>query len=361
MKDNELFEFIDVADMLNELGIRNVRDTHNGEVQFSCPFPGHSHLDSRPSASMTTVERPNKDGGYYPKTSYNCFTCGMRGTAITFLAEYEGVSPITAKRWLRERFAKDVVLSRGNLVDQINDILNVPETKGRTPLRLLSESEVEDRGVDWIAAYMEWIQTKNSPEPFNYMFDRGFEPETLLDFQVGYDEISGRFSIPIRDADGNLVGFKGRAWWPEAQAKYLALGGDEYNFETYSVSRVLFGLEKAKQFMPTDPLIVREGELNVMAIHQAGHYNCVGISGCNLSETQIGLIKAYSDKAIIWFDKYSDSGKAARKLNSYMPVLICEETDKDPADLMREGRTQEIRRIISDAKSSIQMSILGVC
>src|SRR5215212_3058360 len=125
MTDRELFEHIDVEEMLNELGLRNVRNTYSGGVEFSCPFPGHSGMDSNPSASMATEENeiPDKPGEFYPKTSFYCFTCGMKGSAVTFLAEYEGISPIQAKRFLIERFAPGEVegIPKGSLLDAVNN------------------------------------------------------------------------------------------------------------------------------------------------------------------------------------------------------------------------------------------------
>jgi len=359
MTDKELFEFIDVEEMLTELGLRNVRDKNNGEIEYSCPFEGHSHLDTNPSASMTTVERHNPNGGVYPKTSFYCFGCGKSGTAISFLAEFEGVSPITAKRWLRERFADEYENEPSDLVAKIEDIFNIPERKQAQPLKIIPESEVEERALDWIAVYMEWIQTHNSPYPFNYMFDRGFEPEYLEHFDIGFDDKSKRFSIPIRDEWGQLVGFKGRAWWDDAKPKYLSLGGEGYNFDTLEHSRVLFALDKAKQHIESrsEGLIVREGELNAMAMHQKGWPNTVGVSGCNLSQTQVDIIKRHTDRVCLYFDRYSDGLKAADKLIGHLRVSICQDSPKDPAD----SETIEISNVLLNRVGGIEATIMGLC
>lgn len=358
MTDRELFEFIDVEEMLDELGLRNVRQNPNGEVEFSCPFAGHSSMDSSPSASMTTEERNHPEGGTYPKTSWNCFGCGMKGTAISFLAEFEGISPIKAKRFLRERFAPtwSDTPDENTLLDQINEMfrLDSPVHRLAKPIPVLDERELEAMYVDWIEVFTEWEQTQNSPEPYCYMLDRGFEPETLMDFQIGFDfGRSKRFSIPVRNEHGELVGFKGRAWWEDAKPRYKAIGGEEYNFDTLEFSRVLFNLHNAREHKH---LIVREGELNAMKMHEWGWANTVGISGKNLSQTQINLIKKYAESVTFYFDEMDDSMKAAHKLEMAMPTTVMW-TENDPLDSDRS----EIENAYETKTSSLILGIRSLC
>ena len=350
MTDRELYEEIDVVEFLTELGIRKVRDTGGGEVEFSCPFPGHSGLDKNPSATMSTVERPIPDepNRTYPKTSFYCFTCNMKGTAITFLSEYEQVSPIVAKRLIRERFAPDYVEDDSKFLEQIKKNLEVKEQKAMSANDpILDESVLEKFYLNWPAVYDEWMQTDGEWE--GYFFNRGFEPETLMDFEIGYDDISERFTIPIRDPDGNLLGFKARAWWPDARPKYKALGDKKddnrgYGFETYKMSHPLFALHIAKEVVdPYRPLIVREGELNVMMLHQQGFTNAVGISGNMISHKQKLLIKKYSDSAIFWFDDWSDTLRAASLFDESMPISLVKETERDPADSTKEENGMALR------------------
>lgn len=358
MTDRELFEHINVEEMLIELGVRNVRSNPNGEVEFSCPFAGHSSMDSSPSASMTVEERDHPNGGTYPKTSWNCFGCGMKGTAISFLAEFEGISPIKAKRFLRERFAPtwSDTPDEHTLVDQINAMFrNDPSERRPTrPVPVLEETELDPMYVDWIEVFAEWDQTHNSPEPYCYMLDRGFEPETLMDFEVGFDfGRSKRFSIPVRNEHGELVGFKGRAWWEDASPRYKALGGEDYNFETLEFSRVLFALNIARNH---NHLIVREGELNAMKMHEWGWTNTVGISGKNLSETQIYLIKKYADSVTFYFDEMEDSMRAAEKVEMALATTVMW-TENDPVDSSRS----EVEHAYEVKTNSLILGIRQLC
>lgn len=357
MTDRELYELIDVEDMLREMGIRNVRDTGSGEVEFSCPFPGHNHLDSRPSASMSKEERevPDRPGETYPKTSFYCFTCGARGAAISFLADYENTDPIKAKRWLKERFAPAFVESGGSVEEKVRAALEPKKPAPARHIQILPESTLDQFWLNWPEVWMEWEQTKDENWALAYFFNRGFEPETLMDFDVGYDEISSRFTIPARNADGELLGFKARAWWHDAFPKYKVLGGGAYDFGTYEVSRCLWGLHIAKNNRQTKgKMILREGELNAMKLHEVGLTNSVGISGKKLSGFQKELIKAHATSLTVWMDDLKDSIEIATKLQYYMPVFVVPETDKDPAD----STEQEIREAVTSAESVLALQIV---
>ena len=106
------------------------------------------------------------------------------------------------------------------------------------------------------------------------MLDRGFTPGDLDDWGIGYDHDSQRITIPVCDADGNLVGFKGRAWRKKAHPKYLVLGDKEgrrerYGFPTFDKSRVVFGLDRAADSV-TQKLVLVEGEIDVMSLWVMG-------------------------------------------------------------------------------------------
>jgi DNA primase len=351
MRDRELLDLIDVEEFLTELGVQRVRPTGSGEIQFSCPFPGHIKFDTHPSASMSTEERPvpDKPDEFYPRTSFYCFTCGARGTAINFLAEYEGVSIVTAKRFIRERFGNEVSLDEdASIVAEVDAILNPAPRESNRALIVPGEDEIERRKVDWQYAYDLYEQQTELPAPFCYLFDRGFGAETLMHFEVGFDDISSRLSIPVRDEKGVLVGFKGRSWWEGGHPKYLVLGGEKYGFDPYEVSRVLFILEWVIQREHTD-IIVREGELNAMMMHQMGFTNTVGLSGKRLSQHQVSLLKSSAESATMYFDDEADAIKAAELLDEYMPVKVVPSSERDPADSTKE----EVEELLESSVSSL--------
>lgn len=331
-------ELIEVPDFLRRLGIRNVKEDGQ-EVHYSCPFPGHTNGDKNPSASMqqgTTIA--------------HCFGCGWSGNAVSFIAELEGVSPLKATQWLREEYGDGFKTPDLGVLEEINTILKTYGT-GATQyvemgIPILDEEEIEKRSIDWNTCHLGKFRFDR------YLLTRGFLPETLLEYQVGWDEISQRFSIPVRDEIGNLIGFKGRAL-PGVEPRYLVLGGPEYGFEPYETARVVFGLDKAikygQSWFHTNCLVVCEGELNSISYHQKVGMNSVGISGKFLSQHQAKLITKHCKCAILYFDEVEDAINAARKLEPYISVKVVTEHDKDIAD----STVKEIFTHLSEAMPSV--------
>lgn len=322
---------IDVEDYLHELGLTNIVRKGN-EYWFSCPLSGHMGVDSTPSASMEI-----------DTTRMYCFGCGFSGNAVSFLAEYEGVSPLKARKWLRERFNMTFFEPKDTFSGEIDLKFERQEKrklkKGAVPHHstLLDEREVEKRSVDWYRIFDLWQGKIEEAYPLAYMLDRGFHPNTLTEWAIGWDMISQRISIPIRDEFGNLIGFKARAVDDNPQ-RYKVLGGPEYGFETYGVSKALFGIDRAKEY---DTLIIREGELNAIAIWEAGYKNVVG-SGKILSDFQLDLIKKYAQKVILWFDDFRDNIGATQQLEMNMPVKVCKPYDRDPSDMFKDEIVEAI-------------------
>lgn len=99
-KRPEWLDDVDARDMLEELGVEKIFDAGIDELNYSCPFDGHDHGDSRPSAYMNTGTL-NKN----MNTLFKCHGCGRGGNAISFVSEFQNVTRGRASQWLRERFA----------------------------------------------------------------------------------------------------------------------------------------------------------------------------------------------------------------------------------------------------------------
>jgi DNA primase len=352
---------VDTEEFLEGLRIRNLSRSDYENWKFSCPFPGHSNADETASAYMRD-----------DNTAFFCHGCKRHGNAVTFLAEYEGVSFMEARRWIREQwggvFREPEDGARAEWDRRFSE-----EEIAEAPRQTYLEESVLDRfDVDWIDAFCEWSQTGSSEGPLGYMFQRGFEPETLLDWQIGYDPGGERFTIPVRDEDGRLVGFKGRAWDPGRKPKYLALGdkpgrGTRFGFPTFEKSLVVFGLHAAHS--ERGRLIVVEGELNCIAMHQKGWRNVVAIAGSSLSDTQARLIRAHCDEAVIFFDTDAagraaawgwrdDKGRyhpgAVDAFEPHMRTLVVPDHEGDPAEMEKA----EIEARLADSYSSVSARMM---
>jgi DNA primase len=310
------YQKIDVENFLQELGMRNVvRDGR--EIRFSCPFEGHKHGDANPSASMRQGD-----------TVFHCFGCGRNFNALTFLAEYEQFSPLKAARYIREWLGDDFKEPEGSISDEIETLLSKKQEKKLVRNQPLDMKELDKRRVHWHKRFIEE----------DYLLSRNFHWDTLDEWNIGWDNISRRYTIPYFDLGGELIGFKGRALDSEIgpdQARYKVIGGSEYGFDTFDVSMCLFGIDKINDWVDSftwPHLIVCEGELNVLALWQMQIGPAVGISGKHLSDAQVYLLKKIGRPPILFFDDVKDAEKAAEKLVKDLPTSIVPEHKLDPAD-----------------------------
>lgn len=349
---------IDVENFLEALEVENLERATVDEFIFSCPFPGHNHGDSSPSAYMNTGE-VDED-----KTSlWYCHGCKRKGNAVTFLAEHENISKMKAQRWLREQYDSSFREPKeGTFSAEWDAHFEKLEMKRK----IITNEPLEEYLLDQY--YINWdFQAYGHSEyvldKVYYMFDRGFNSDTLNDWQIGWSQRDERITIPIRDNDGSLVGFKGRAIDAERVPKYKLLGDlptrqPKYGYPMYDPGKIVFGLYRA---MSTD-LILVEGELNVVAMHQLGYTNTVGLGGSNLTDHQIKLIKWHADSVILFFDSdragNSVAANAIEALEPFMPVRIVDSHEGDPADVLC-GKIDitVLQELLDSTHSSFQLSL----
>lgn len=356
-RDNDLgwLSKIKVEDFLETLGVRNITQARADELKYSCPFSGHNHGDENPSAYMNTGDtEPDR------ATMFLCHGCGRKGNAISFLAEHQNITKYEAAVWLRREYASDYRSPKGGSI-------SAEFEQRREKLEEKKKATVEPEFIDrkWLTEFhVPWQHVQDDPRAA-YLLERGFSPDILESWQIGYDAHSKRWAIPIRDHLGHLVGFKGRNE-TDRKPKYLALGGRGYGFSTYEKSHYVFGLDRAKRYEGQTAIIV-EGELNVIALDQLGFHNAIGISGSSMSDKQAKLIRDHFDKAWIFLD-WDAAGHAATwgwtsgdgtehrgivdLLEPHIRLYIVGEHEGDPADMMRLGKGNDVERLLDEAKIS---------
>lgn len=327
---------VDVKDFLQSLDIRNITDGGE-EIQFSCPFgEGHIGGDSTPSAYMNARS-----------TAFLCHSCHAKGNAVHFLAKLEGITPLLAARYIRERYQKDFIDPGSSFLKELDDLWrteNVDEYE---------EIEIPD------------TMQELSGDPLDYMLDRGFTKECLDDWNIRYDPISSRIAIPIRTQEGKLVGWKGRGYREDQIPRYLGLGYKEsegpsnnprYSFRTREKSRYVFGAERIS-YGEGIPTIVVEGELNAVSLSQKGFSNPIAINGSDISRHQEAIILSSCESLILFFDSdkagYECTSRAIDLFEPHMSVKIVPEHEKDPADLTAE----QCAILIKEAKSTFDLWI----
>lgn len=341
-------QLVDVEDMLISLNLSNVKRNGN-EVQFSCPFPQHPFGDVHPSASMNVNT-----------TLFHCFSCHESGDAVQFLAKLEGVSPVLAVRWLRERY--EVPEDGGSAHALLERRLGQKKREEKPP----EVQELPDRvpgviEIDWQKVRKDADMSCDSP--WSYIFHRGFTVDTLEDFGWAYDSVTDRLVFRIRDEHGRVIGMKGRAWKPYVPNKYIAIGDTprtmgRRGFMPFQSGRVLFNLDLASKSSSREFVLV-EGELNAMMLRQnalpfrGDEPPVVGLSGSRLSDHQALLLRKHAESVVLFFDS-DDAGldgmqKADMLLEPYMPVRIVPLHEGDVCSMV----PSESLKLVIDARSRI--------
>jgi hypothetical protein len=340
---------VDVEDLLAQLDAANVHDVGRDEVGFSCFWvAGHAHGDQNPSAHV------NRD-----TLLWRCKSCRRAGNLLELVkvARPEGVeSHPQALSWLREHFGEVVRKPRGGSLTADLEA-RLAKARYRPPERRLP-NEAETIGPQGIFA-LDW---RSDHQAALYMRGRGFAPEVLEDWGVGYDGWTRRVAIPVRDADGLLVGFKGRIVDNSHPAKYMLLGDTEdrqpryglgYGFDMHDARVVLFGLDRAKG---SKRVALVEGELNVVACHAAG-VPAVAPGTTYVTAEQLWLLRAYFDELVNFYDS-DDAGQDAvwgradpvsgnwypgqvETVARYFRLFVVDDHEGDPASM---GPT-EVRRL----------------
>ena len=330
---------IDVEHFLETLEVRNLEWATDDELRFSCPFPSHAGLDEKPSCYM------NSD-----TTAFFCHGCKQRGNAIGFTEVILGITPLEAIRLLRDRYQPGAINpDERDMVSEIQNILETDEEVAVQPV--IEESVLEDMAVDWEQVDFARRRDQYVPEPLLYMLERGLDYQTLADWEFGYDEISNRPIFPVRDQDGILIGFKGRAWQPNQFPKYFVLGDkvgkpSKYGFPCYHTSQVVFGAYKVTG--EEDFLVVCEGELNAIAVRMKTGHAAVAINGSHFSDFHAEVIKNKTNRAILFLDSdpagesatwgWKDSNGQHHKgvvdnLKDFIEVRVCPDHEGDPASM----------------------------
>ncbi len=282
----------------------------------NCPF----HQEKTPSFMI-----------HPEKQFWHCFGCGKGGDAFTFLQEMEGLDFPEALKILADRagvkldtFASEVNKSQKNRILEINAkaayffhhfLLEMPAAHGARDY--LQRRELKPETI------AEW-QVGFIPEQWDlltqYLLKKGNSIDDLLASGLTikkegggyYDRFRGRVMFPLWDTHGNIVGFTGRVLVETEKS-----GGKYVNTPqtlVFDKSRILYGLNKGKtEIKNKDFTVLVEGQMDVIACHQAGMKNVAASSGTALTFEQIKLLKRYSNNIAIAFDADAAGQNAAKR------------------------------------------------
>ncbi len=317
MADTQLIkEKIDLAQLVQEYVPLKKAGIY---YKAPCPF----HREKTPSF-MVNAE----------KQIWKCFGCGKGGDIFSFVQEMEGLDFVEALKLLAERAGVKIDSYRSEIdKSQKNRILEINQKAAYFFHHVLLEMSasagareyLENRGLK--KETIEQWQVGFIPDQWDlltqYFLKKGVGIDDLMAAgltikkdaaragQGFYDRFRGRIMFPIWNVHGNVVGFTGRVLVETEHS-----GGKYVNTPqtlVYDKSRVLYGLNNAKtEIKAQDLAVIVEGQMDVVACHQAGMKNVVASSGTALTLEQIKLLKRYSPNVAMAFDA-DKAGVAAAK------------------------------------------------
>lgn len=313
-----------------------------------CPF----HNEKTPSFTVSPT-----------KQVWHCFGCGKGGDLFSFIMEIESLSFPEALRLLAPKAGVVLIRETGPLASQRNRVLDVLDQATRFYHNiLLNESTGESaraylskRGVK-LDTIKEW-EIGYAPQSWDdviiFLKNKKFSDEDI--FLAGlsvrkaetgrtYNRFRGRILFPLREVNGNVVGFTGRIL-PEfenedRQGKYV----NSPQSIVYDKSKLVFGLDKAKQAIREfDLAILVEGQMDCITAHEAGFKNVIASSGTALTEDQVRLLQRYTNKIALAYDMDSAGRLAAERASDHtlaaeMETLIISLPEgKDPDECIRRN------------------------
>ncbi|MEA2100097.1 MAG: DNA primase [Campylobacterota bacterium] len=322
-------------------------------VNYKAPCPFHDEK------SPSFVVSPQKQ-------IYHCFGCGAGGDSVKFVMEYEKLNYPEALEKLADSYNFTLGYTdnkhnkpRSQVMDKLNEYYQNLLTSKQTALsyikeRGIYESSVEKFGIGYAPESLSTINYIKSQ-----MFTMGEAVEMGV---VGFDggrnfaRFIERITFPIHSANGSLVGFGGRTITGH-QAKYV--NSPETPF--FNKSRLLYAYHHAKQALyKKSEIIITEGYLDVIMLHQAGFDNAVATLGTALTNEHLPLLRKGDPRVVMAYDG-DKAGKAAAlkaakllSASGFNGGVVIFGGGLDPADMVKDGRVEELASMFRDPKPFIE-------
>lgn len=283
-----------------------------------CPF----HNEKSPSFSVS----PSKQ-------MYYCFGCGEGGNVITFIMKYENYNFAEALEMLAERagvtlpkaeYSKEARAQadlRSGILEANKEAAKyyfhmLKTEHGANAYHYLRGRELSD---ETIIKFGLGYSDKVSNDLYRYMKDKGYKDEVLketglftYDERGVYDKFFNRVMFPIMDVNNRVIAFGGRVMG-DGKPKYL----NSPETRVFDKSRNLYGLNVARTSRK-NYLLICEGYMDVIALHQAGFNNAVAALGTSFTSGHASLIKRYAKEVVLTFDSDEAGNKAALRA---IPIL----------------------------------------
>ena len=328
-----------------------------------CPF----HNEKTPSFHVNPARQ-----------TYKCFGCGVGGNVLTFVMEYENLTFPEAMEMLAQEngieLPKQELTAQQKQQESLRQTLLEINKKAARYYFALLKSPRGKPGYDYLTGRGLSDETilhfglgyagQGGGELYQYMKKEGYSDSVLketglfkMDERGAYDKFWNRVMFPIMDANNRVIGFGGRVMG-DAKPKYL----NSPETKIFDKSRNLFGLNYAKRGKRSN-MILCEGYMDVIALHQAGFTNAVASLGTAFTEQQANLIRRYTDEVLLTYDSDGAGIKAAMRA---IPMLrragitgkvIHMEPYKDPDEFIKNLGAEEFEKRMEEAQNSFFFEI----
>ena len=302
---------------------------------------------------------------------WHCFGgCNEGGDIFKFVMKIEGIEFVDALKLLAKKAGvqlktsskkyEEIKTQREKLLDickkatiffstQLNKSKTGLEAKDYLMKRGLKEETIKEWKIGYAPSTWDSL--------CNYLIGLGYKRKDIIDAGLAsekfFDRFRSRIIFPICDFNGQPVGFTGRVFNSDDEAKYL----NTPNTLLYDKSQVLYGLDKAKvEIRKNDSCVLVEGNVDCIMSHQSGVKNCLAVSGTALTPAHLGIIKRFSNNLILSFDMDLAGNNATKKgidmalKNGFNVKVISMNSEKDPADIILSSGEDEWEKIIKEAK-----------
>ena len=318
-----------------------------------CPF----HDEDTPSF----VVSPSKQ-------IFHCFGCGKGGDAISFVMEYEKLSYPEAIEKLASmynfslRYSDDKNNTTKNLfkaLETINMLYKKELTKNLQAIEYLRKRGVSEAIIEKFelgyapSSSMQIAYLKNHYIPLPDAIEAGILAQ---DNQRVYARMSDRITFAIYSPNGALIGFGGRTLGNHP-AKYL----NSPETKIFHKSKILYGYHIAKEaIFKKKQMIVCEGYMDVVMLHQAGFNTAVATLGTALTPSHLPLISRSEAKVILAYDGDSAGIAAALKAAKLLSTneieggVVIFPKGLDPADMIAQNRIEDLHHLFNNPKEFIQ-------
>ncbi|MBR2489474.1 MAG: DNA primase [Clostridia bacterium] len=362
-------------DVINEIKYRNdIETTISQYVNLKrrgknlvglCPF----HGEKTPSFTV-----------YPESSSFYCFGCGVGGDVFTFCSLIENLDYIETVKLLAER--SGVTLPQDGYDDSMQRLKNTVYDINRETARFFHNYMMSPEGKWALDYYMQRGLSLSTIKHFGlgaapdswdslikHLKSKGFSVQDMLTANVigksqkgtFYDRFRKRVMFPIINIRGNVIGFSGRAMPGEDKqgGKYV----NTSDTPVYKKSDNLFGINYAKNHC-SERIVLVEGNMDVIALHQAGFENVVAPLGTALTSEQVNLISRYTKEIVLMLDADAAGQKAIKRAsqlleNTGLSVRVVLIPDgKDPDEYIKKNGPDRFRALLEGAVSDIEYKLL---